>query len=153
MTWSSFLFRALNFTIWPLMQPCNTKRSPSAKKVFSLNKKAQNQMGETLFTLSLASPRSLGFTLGFFWLSWLLRGLEATTNCLGWQRPRRELHGVKSFLKRQNSSGASRERRAHKSVLHQVLNVTRPTVRAALANVIFTHGFYKGSLSEFAWHP
>lgn len=41
-------------------------------------------MGKTLFTLSLASPRSLGFTLGFLRLSWLPRGLEATTNCLRW---------------------------------------------------------------------
>lgn len=41
-------------------------------------------MGKTLFTLSPASPHSLGFTLGFFRLSWLPRGLEATTNCLHW---------------------------------------------------------------------
>lgn len=32
------------------------------------------------------------------------------TVCAGWQRPRRELHGMKCFLKRQNRSEASTER-------------------------------------------
>lgn len=106
---------------------CNpgAQRCPQEERLVSTKKKKKKKQEKEkstrpdLFTLSPASPRSLGFTLGFFRLSWLPRGLEATTDCRHWMtaaEARAAWDEVGFFvfffpLKRQNRSGASRERR------------------------------------------
>lgn len=49
---------------------------------------------------------------------------------------------------RQNRSRTPQQRRAHKRLLHQVLNVTGPAMRAVLVNDIFKHSFYKRGLFQ-----
>lgn len=104
-------------------------------------------MGKKLYSHSLWAHLA---PLNSLWVSFGCHGYPGDskprrTVCTGWQQPRRDLHGMKCFLKRQNSSGASRDRGAHKEyfTMFQMSRVRQ--MRAALANVIFTHGFYKRS--------